>query len=116
MIHFQGWIVLNQKPIRSAALVTTTERTLQVAIHRDDIPTRVCLPEPVGLLVEELTDKFGPNLNLSPTPDADELLVKHADYATRSTSRETTHPVHAVLQPGWFWKTRLREVAVALVI
>ena len=112
VIHFHGWIVLNPKPIRSATLLTT-ERTRQVAIDRDDIPTRVWLPEPVGLLVEELTDAFGPNLNVSPTPDADELLVKRADYATRNTSRETSHPEHAVLQPWWYWKMRLREHAVA---
>ena len=103
VLHFHGWIVLNPKPIRSATLLTT-EPTRQVAIDRDDIPTRVCLPEPMGLLVETLAGAFGPNLNVSPTPDADELLLKHADYATRNTSRETTHPVHAVLQPRWFWK------------
>ena len=113
VIHFHGWVVLNPKPIRSATLLTTTERTRQVAIHSHDIPTRVCLPEPVGLLVETLADTFGSNLNVSPTPDTDELLMKHADYATRSTSLETTHAEHAVLQPWWFWKTRLREVAVA---
>ena len=112
IIHFHGWIILNPKPIRSATLLTT-ERTRQVAIHRDDIQTGVWVPEPVGLLVEELSDKYGPNLNVSPTPDTDELLMKHADYATRNTSRETTHPAHAVLQPGWLWKTRLREPAVA---
>ena len=39
VIHFHGWIILNPKPIRSATLLTTTtERTLQVAIHHDDTP------------------------------------------------------------------------------
>ena len=83
------------------------------ALTRPDIPTRVWVPEPVGFLVEELTDKFGPNLNVSPTPDTTDLLVKRAAYATRSTSRESTHPEHAVVQPWWYWKTRLREPAVA---
>ena len=110
VIHFHGWIILNPKPIRSATL-TTTERTRQVAIHSHDIQTRVWLPEPVGLLVETLADAFGPNLNISPTPDTDELLMKHAEYATRNTMFETTHPEHVVRQPGWFWKIRLREVA-----
>ena len=113
VIHFHGWILLNPKPIRSATLLSRSETMRRVAIHHDDIPTRVWVPEPVGLLVETLADTFGPNLNISPTPDNTDLLVKHADYATRSTSLETTHAEHAVLQPWWFWKTRLREPAVA---
>jgi hypothetical protein len=111
VLHHHGWVVLN--PPRTQDSTTPLNDPLcQVLIERHDIPTRVSLPEPVALLVENLKASFGYNINISQTPDNVDLVAKRVEYATRSTQQESTYPNEIMFQPGWYWKNRLRNPAV----
>ena len=99
-IHYHGWIVLNTQPNPAQP-----DRPISVRIREDHVSVDRVFPAPVALLIEQLVDLLGSNINVAAhTEDIDdEIFAARLLYATRHGREETTFPLDPIAQPRGFF-------------
>ena len=99
-IHFHGWILLNAQPIDAEP-----DQLMSVRIRENHLPVDRVFPKPVALLIEQLVDLLGSNINVAAhTEDiAGEIFASRLLYATRRGREETTFPLDPIAQPRGFF-------------
>ena len=99
-IHYHGWILLNAQPIDAEP-----DRPRSVRIREDHLAVDRILPAPVALLIEQLVDLLGPNINVAARAEDidDEKFAAHVIYVTRTGWEETTFPLDPIAQPRGFF-------------
>ena len=104
-IHYHGWILLNTQP--NAA---EPDHVMSVRIREDDVTVDRVFPKPVALLIEQLVDLLGPNINVAANAEdiAGEKFAAHLIYVTRTGRVETTFPLDPIAQPRGFFTDEKR--------
>lgn len=99
-IHYHGWILLNARPSDAEP-----DRLMSVRIRENHLPVDRVFPSPVSLLIEQLVDLLGSNINVAAhTEDiAGEIFAARLLYATRHGREETTFPLDPIAQPRGFF-------------
>ena len=104
-IHFHGWVLLNTQP--NAA---EPDHVMSVRIREDDVTVDRVFPTPIALLIEQLVDLLGPNINVAASAEdiAGEKFAAHLIYVTRTGRVETTFPLDPIAQPRGFFTDEKR--------
>ncbi len=104
-IHYHGWVLLNAQP--NAA---EPDQVMSVRISQDDVTVDRIFPTPVALLIEQLVDLLGPNINVAARAEDidDEKFAAHVIYVTRTGWEETTFPLDPIAQPRGFFTDEKR--------
>ena len=99
-IHYHGWILLNAQPIDAQP-----DQPMSVRIREDHLPVDRVFPKPVALLIEQLVDLLGSNINVAARAEdiAGEIFAARLLYATRHGREETTFPLDPIAQPRGFF-------------
>jgi hypothetical protein len=99
-IHYHGWILLNAQPIDAEP-----DRPRSVRIREDHLAVDRIFPSPVAILIDQLVDLLGPNINVAARAEDidDEKFAAHVIYVTRTGWEETTFPLDPIAQPRGFF-------------
>jgi len=99
-IHCHGWIVLNAQPIDAQP-----DQPMSVQIRENHLPVDRVFPSPVALLIDQLVELLGSNINVAAQPEdiAGEIFASRLLYATRHGREETTFPLDPIAQPRGFF-------------
>jgi len=110
-IHYHGWILLNARPGDAQP-----DQPVSVRIREDHLPVDRVFPSPVAVLIEQLVDLLGSNINVAARAEdiAGEIFAARLLYATRHGREETTFPLDPIAQPRGFFtdekKPRFRPI------
>ena len=104
-IHYHGWILLNAQPNPAEP-----GRSMSVRIRENHVAVDRVFPTPVALLIDQLVDLLGSNINVAACAEdiAGEIFAARLLYATRHGREETTFPLDPIAQPRGFFTDEKR--------
>jgi len=104
-IHYHGWVLLNARPGDAQP-----DRSMSVRIREDHLAVDRVFPTPIALLIEQLVDLLGSNINVAARAEdiAGEIFAARLLYATRHGREETTFPLDPIAQPRGFFTDEKR--------
>jgi len=99
-IHHHGFVLLNACPGDAEP-----DQPMSVRIRENHLPVDRVFPSPVAILIDQLVDLLGSNINVAAQPEdiAGEIFAARLLYATRHGREETTFPLDPIAQPRGFF-------------